>query len=153
MSPRVMAKGIRRATMLAAACAIAALISALSVAVAAPTAWATPPSKVVPVPLGEVNVGGTDVTARVIVFAPGGTTGWHTHGGDVLGVVTGGYITRTLPDCSLYTAGPGDEMSGGATEHVGANTGDTVAFLWSLYVDQAGDPPSIDAPGVDCPPQ
>ncbi|QDQ96911.1 cupin domain-containing protein [Tomitella fengzijianii] len=130
--------------------AVAASAAALAVAAAA-NAAATPPSGVIPVPLGTVNIGGTDLTARVIVFSPSGTTGWHTHDGDVPGIVTGGFITRTLEDCSVYTAGPGDPMSGGGAAHVGANTGDTTAFLWSLYIDQAGDPPAIDAPAADCP--
>ncbi|WP_182359624.1 cupin domain-containing protein [Tomitella gaofuii] len=135
----------------AAVCAAASVAAAALAVVAAPAASATPPSGVIPIPLGTVSIAGTDVTARVIVFSPGGTTGWHTHDGDVPGIVTGGYIIRTLDDCSVYTAGPGDPMSGGGAAHVGTNTGETTAFLWSLYIDQAGDPPAIDAPAADCP--
>ncbi|WP_200170691.1 cupin domain-containing protein [Tomitella cavernea] len=146
-----MSRARRSTPVRGAVCAASAAVAAAFAVVAAPAASASPPAGVIPIPLGAVNIGGTGLTARVIVFAPGGTTGWHTHDGDVPGFVTGGYITRTLDDCSVYTAGPGDPMSGGGAAHVGTNTGDTTAFLWSLYVDQAGDPPAIDAPAVDCP--
>ncbi|MFD9877269.1 cupin domain-containing protein, partial [[Kitasatospora] papulosa] len=45
--------------------------------------------------------GRTDVTFREITVAPGGSTGWHTHSGQLIAVVKSGTLTRTLHDCSV----------------------------------------------------
>ena len=45
--------------------------------------------------------GRTDVVVRTITIAPGGSTGWHSHAGQLLAVVKSGTLTRTLDDCSV----------------------------------------------------
>lgn len=45
--------------------------------------------------------GRTDVTFRTITVEPGGSTGWHTHSGQVIAVVQSGTLTRILDDCSV----------------------------------------------------
>ncbi len=42
----------------------------------------------------------TDVAVLEITIAPGGSTGWHYHDGQVIAVVKSGTLTRTLHDCS-----------------------------------------------------
>src|SRR5437588_9425774 len=48
-----------------------------------------------------------DIVHQRVTYAPGGFSGWHSHPGVVLVVVTSGTITRYLPDCthSDYTVG------------------------------------------------
>lgn len=45
--------------------------------------------------------GRTDVTFRTITVEPGGSTGWHTHRGQLIAVVKSGTLTRTLDDCTV----------------------------------------------------
>jgi|ERR1700693_1030924 len=48
-----------------------------------------------------------DVVQQKITYAPGGFSGWHSHPGLVLVVVTSGTLTRYMRDCSkeTFTAG------------------------------------------------
>src|SRR5438046_52073 len=47
----------------------------------------------------------TDVAVRAI--APGGSTGWHYHDGQVIAVGKSGTLTRTLQDCSTEVTSSG----------------------------------------------
>lgn len=51
--------------------------------------------------------GRTDVTFRTITVEPGGSTGWHTHSGQVIAVVQSGTLTRILDDCSVEVMAAG----------------------------------------------
>ncbi|GAA1369197.1 cupin domain-containing protein [Streptomyces beijiangensis] len=92
--------------------------------------------------------GATDVVVRTLTIAPGGTTGWHYHQGQVIAVVESGTLTRTLDDCSVETTTAGKsfvEPAGGRHIHVGRNLGSTPVVLYVTYLLPEGAPISVDA--------
>nr|WP_052850893.1 cupin domain-containing protein [Streptomyces avicenniae] len=97
--------------------------------------------------------GPTDVTVRVIVVEPGGSTGWHHHDGPLLAVVVSGTLTRTLDDCSVELSTAGDtilETPGADHVHVGRNLGEEPVVLHATYLVPEGRPLSVDADAPDC---
>ncbi|WP_069172332.1 cupin domain-containing protein [Streptomyces griseus] len=98
--------------------------------------------------------GRTDVTFRTITVAPGGSTGWHTHRGQLIAVVKSGTLTRTLDDCSVEVTPAGTsfiEPSGLRHRHIGRNLGTEPVVLWVTYLLAEGSALSDDAEAVDCP--
>ncbi|MCW8221130.1 cupin domain-containing protein, partial [Streptomyces griseolus] len=98
--------------------------------------------------------GRTDVTVREITVLPGGSTGWHTHRGQLIAVVKAGTLTRTLDDCSVEVSPAGTtfiEPSGKDHRHVGRNLGSEPVVLWVTYLLPEGSELSEDAEAVDCP--
>ncbi|MFD4693160.1 cupin domain-containing protein [Streptomyces sp. NBC_00683] len=98
--------------------------------------------------------GRTDVTVRTITVAPGGSTGWHTHAGQLIAVVQSGTLTRTLDDCSVEVTPAGTafiEPSGTKHRHIGRNLGTVPVVLWVTYLLPEGSQLSDDADAVDCP--
>ncbi|MFD0574211.1 cupin domain-containing protein [Kitasatospora gansuensis] len=86
-----------------------AVLGALLLGFLPTVAGATPGSGVTATLLGKGTSDGsitlkakgrTDVVFREITIAPGGTTGWHYHPGQVLAVVKSGTLTRKLDDCA-----------------------------------------------------
>ncbi|MFE2089075.1 cupin domain-containing protein [Streptomyces sp. NPDC057580] len=97
--------------------------------------------------------GRTDVTFRTITVEPGGSTGWHTHSGQVIAVVQSGTLTRTLDDCSVEVMAAGTsfiEPSGAHRPHIGRNLGSEPVVLWVTYLLPEGSALSDDADAVDC---
>lgn len=97
--------------------------------------------------------GRTDVTFRTITVEPGGSTGWHTHRGQLIAVVKSGTLTRTLDDCTVEVTPAGTsfiEPSGARHRHVGRNLGTEPVVLWVTYLLPEGSPLSDDADAVDC---
>ncbi|MFJ9677513.1 cupin domain-containing protein [Streptomyces sp. NPDC101194] len=97
--------------------------------------------------------GRTDVTFRTITVEPGGSTGWHTHGGQLIAVVKSGTLTRTLDDCSVEVTPEGSsfiEPSGTGHRHIGRNLGTEPVVLWVTYLLPEGSALSDDADAVDC---
>jgi len=95
----------------------------------------------------------TDVTVREITIAPGGSTGWHYHDGQVIAVVKSGTLTRTMHDCSTEVTPPGGsfvEPAGRQQTHVGRNLGTEPVVLLVTYVLPAGQQLSQDAPPPRC---
>jgi quercetin dioxygenase-like cupin family protein len=103
----------------------------------------------------EVSSNGrTDVVFRHVVLAPGGSTGWHYHPGELIAVVHKGTLTRTLEDCSVEASSAGQalvEPSGDRHIHIGRNLGTEPVELYITYVIPAGAPLSIDATDPGCP--
>lgn len=98
--------------------------------------------------------GATDVTFREITVQPGGSTGWHTHSGQLIAVVKSGTLTRTLDDCSVEVTPAGTsfiEPSGARHRHIGRNLGTEPVVLWVTYLLPAGSELSHDADAVECP--
>ncbi|MEU1485464.1 cupin domain-containing protein [Streptomyces sp. NPDC005752] len=98
--------------------------------------------------------GRTDVTFREITVQPGGSTGWHTHSGQLIAVVKSGTLTRTLDDCSVEVTSAGTsfiEPSGTRHRHIGRNLGTEPVVLWVTYLLPEGSALSDDADAVDCP--
>ncbi|MGW1651660.1 cupin domain-containing protein [Streptomyces atratus] len=97
--------------------------------------------------------GRTDVTFRTITVEPGGSTGWHTHSGQLIAVVKSGTLTRTLDDCSVEVTPAGSsfiEPSGSAHRHIGRNLGTEPVVLWVTYLLPEGSALSDDADAVGC---
>ena len=97
--------------------------------------------------------GNTDVTVRQITIAPGGSTGWHYHEGELIAVVKSGTLTRTLRDCSTERTLPGGsfvEPAGQNHIHIGRNLGTEPVVLLVTAVLPAGRQLSYDAPQPPC---
>lgn len=101
----------------------------------------------------ESPKGRADVIVRTITIAPGGSTGWHTHAGQLIAVVESGTLTRTLSDCSVEVTPAGTsfiEPSGPGHRHIGRNNGTEPVVLWVTYLLPEGRALSDDAEAVDC---
>ncbi|WP_051026880.1 cupin domain-containing protein [Nocardia higoensis] len=132
-----------------------------SLITAASPAAATPATDLTAETLDEAHlpvglpptVTGTDLIARRIIIAPGGSTGWHYHDGPVLGFVAAGTLTHPGPDCVpvIYRAGEFlSEPAGAWNVHIGRNLGLEPVVLYVVYATPAGDPLFRDAPAPDC---
>ena len=85
------------------------------------------------------------------VWQPGGTTGWHTHLGHTLIIVTAGTVTQYQahdPTCTpaVYTAGMTFVDLGGDHVHIVRNEGTVQAQVVAIRLIPAGQPGRIDAP-------
>jgi quercetin dioxygenase-like cupin family protein len=118
------------------------------------SASATPPSGASAVTLSKQTVGGKDYVVADITIAPGGSTGWHTHRGEIYGVMKTGTLTHYAADCSqdgVYQAGdPITDPTGPDHVHIARNLGATPVLLEVTYVDPAGAPTSDSAPNPGC---
>lgn len=97
--------------------------------------------------------GVTDVVVRTITIAPGGSTGWHHHPGQLIAVVQKGTLSRMLEDCSVETTTAGQsfiEPSGAKHRHIGRNLGTEPVVLYVTYMLPAGSPLSVDAEPPAC---
>ncbi len=99
----------------------------------------------------------SDLYVQSNVWAPGGNTGWHTHPGHSLIIVTTGTVTAyegDNPDCkpSVYTQGMGFVDPGGDHVHILRNEGTVEARTITVQLIPAGAVRRIDAesPG-NCP--
>jgi quercetin dioxygenase-like cupin family protein len=117
------------------------------------SAHATPPTGVSAVTLSKQTVDGKDYIVSDITIAPGGSTGWHTHRGEIYGVMKSGTLTHAA-DCSqdgVYQAGePITDPTGPDHVHIARNLGTTPLELEVTYVDPAGAPTSDSAPNPGC---
>jgi quercetin dioxygenase-like cupin family protein len=149
MTPRA---GAQRTGVRSFALAAAAIV-ALSATVPA-TAAATPPRDTDGTVIWQTTDAGTDYVFREITIAPGGSTGWHSHAGQLFGVVKEGVLMHNRADCTmdgLYVAGQSIAEKGGPDYvHIGRNVGPGPLVLQILYVDPAGAPLSADAPDPGC---
>ena len=91
------------------------------------------------------------------VWQPGGSTGWHTHLGHTLIIVTAGAVTQYEgddPSCTphVYTAGMTFVDRGGSHVHIVRNEGTVEAQVIAVRLIPAGQPGRIDAPAPgNCP--
>jgi quercetin dioxygenase-like cupin family protein len=95
--------------------------------------------------------GDSDVYVQSNVWQPGGTTGWHTHPGHSLIIVTAGTVTAYEGDdagCTphTYTVGMGFVDPGGGHVHAVRNDGDVEARTITVQVIPAGALRRVDAP-------
>lgn len=131
----------------------AALCTAVAVPAVAP-ASATPARGISAAVLSQSSRGGQDFITRLLIIEPGGSTGWHWHQGQVLGVIKEGTLTHDRADCSvdgIYRAGDSIvEEIGPEHVHIGRNLGSTPLVMLVLYIDPEGDPLSVDAPDPGC---
>jgi hypothetical protein len=101
--------------------------------------------------------GQSDLYVQSNVWAPGGTTGWHTHPGYSLITVTAGAVTAyegNDPSCTptVYTVGMGFVDPGGDHAHVLRNEGTVEARTTAVQIVPPGATRRIDVadPG-NCP--
>jgi hypothetical protein len=85
------------------------------------------------------------------VWAVGGSTGWHTHLGHTLVIVTAGAVTQYQgddPTCTgtVYTVGMSFVDEGGVHVHIVRNEGAVEAQVVAVRLIPAGQPGRIDAP-------
>ncbi|MGE4360964.1 cupin domain-containing protein [Mycolicibacterium vanbaalenii] len=147
---------MRLAQRLWMASGVAVAAVAAVAAVGSAGASATPGEGVDAVTLSESSVDGKSYVARMITIAPGGTTGWHYHPGDVFAVVRAGTLTHyAAASCAVdgvYGAGaPISEASGPGYVHVGRNEGAEPLVMWVLYANPPATPLAIDVPDPGCP--
>jgi quercetin dioxygenase-like cupin family protein len=95
--------------------------------------------------------GPSDLYVQNNIWAPGGTTGWHTHPGHSLIVVTAGTVTAYEgddPSCTphQYTVGQGFVDAGGDHVHALRNEGAVEARTTAVQLIPAGAVRRIDAP-------
>jgi quercetin dioxygenase-like cupin family protein len=112
-------------------------------------------------PNDVIHVGQSqDTVMQQIVIAPGGHTGWHSHPGPVVVVITAGAMTfydGDDPACTprVYTAGQAFVDSGQGHVHIARNEQNENLVLWATYFDvpvgggfriDAADPGNCSAP-------
>jgi quercetin dioxygenase-like cupin family protein len=105
--------------------------------------------------ISQASVNGVDYITKEITIQPGGSTGWHYHGGQVFGVVREGTLTRTMGDCTDVVDATGaavTEGSGPDHVHNGRNLGPVPLVLWVDYIQPAGSPLAVDVPDPGCGP-
>ncbi|MFN8033788.1 MAG: cupin [Mycobacterium sp.] len=128
----------------------------LAVVLVAPgSASATPGDGVEAVTFAHSSLNGKDYITKQITIAPGGTTGWRYHPGQLFAVIKAGTLTHYDSACSVdgvYNVNdPITEGSGAGYVHEGRNEGPVPVVMWVLYIDPAGSPLAVDAPNPGCP--
>ena len=99
----------------------------------------------------------SDGSALLNVWQPGGSTGWHSHPGHSLIIVTSGTLTNYEsddPECKphVYTKGMSFVDSGGRHVHIIRNEGTMVATNIAVQLIPAGAMRRIDAGApANCP--
>ena len=93
----------------------------------------------------------SDVYVQSNVWAPGGSTGWHTHPGPSLIIVTAGAVTAYEgddPSCTptVYSQGMGLVDVGGGHVHILRNEGSIEARTIAVQLIPAAAVRRIDAP-------
>ena len=81
-------------------------------------------------------------------FAPGATTGWHSHPGPSMILVVAGSVTNYTSDCTVhtYTAGTGFIDSGGTDVHTLRNQGSVQAETLAVQLLAKDAPRKTKAP-------
>ncbi len=89
-----------------------------------------------------------DVVQQKLTFQPGGASGWHSHPGVVLVIVTSGTLTRYESDCSKATFAAGQTFIELAPDGAGfvRNESSTPAEAVQTYINAAGADIRIDQP-------
>jgi quercetin dioxygenase-like cupin family protein len=139
------------------------------------TSTATPPAGVTAIPLADGNLpvpvrvklmdedggfgSGTSVTRIFMVkylVEPGGSFGWHQHGGPLWVVVTAGtlhFYSGEDPECQAQVFPTGSAfLDPGDHTHFARNEGDTLLEVHVAFMLPTGGPPRIDVPAPgNCP--
>jgi quercetin dioxygenase-like cupin family protein len=91
--------------------------------------------------------GPSDVLQSLLVFQPGGDTGWHTHPGPVVVVVKSGALTETHSNgcVTVHPAGSVFFETKGEV-HKAVNQTGGVAEVYATFISPTGAQPLIPAP-------
>lgn len=97
----------------------------------------------------EKTAGPSDLYIQTNTWAPGGTTGWHTHPGHSLIVITSGQVTEYRADCTSKVYGPGTAngptlVDTGNDEHLIRNEGSVEATGYAVQLVAKGAQRRID---------
>lgn len=90
--------------------------------------------------------GPADIVVAVVRLEPGGSTGWHTHAGPVVALVTQGTLSRYTDDGCATVYPTGSVFQETPTVHEGRNESAEPVELIVTYVLPAGAPSSDPAP-------
>jgi quercetin dioxygenase-like cupin family protein len=105
---------------------------------------------------GVVHIDVTKITMIKQTLTPGGTTGWHQHGGPIWVVIASGTLTLydgNDPSCKGVVYQPGTAfMDPGDHTHIARNEGSENVVVYVTYMLPDGGVPRIDAPAPgNCP--
>lgn len=105
--------------------------------------------------LSQSTLDGQDFITKELTIAPGGSTGWHWHPGQVYGVIRAGTLTHYGSDCEIDgvypTGGTITEQTGPGYIHLGRNLGAEPLVMWVGYIEPAGSPQANPVPNPGCP--
>jgi quercetin dioxygenase-like cupin family protein len=91
-----------------------------------------------------------EIVTQTVKFAPGASSGWHSHPGFLVSTVVSGQLVRYGTDCSAQTFGPGQSFyETGANTFVVKNESDSDAVDTVTFVVPGGTPSTglrIDKP-------
>ncbi len=89
-----------------------------------------------------------DVIQQKLTFQPGGFSGWHSHPGVVIVIVTSGELTRYESDCTKATYAAGQTFIELASDQAAfvRNEGSKPAEAVQTYINPAGTDARIDQP-------
>jgi len=94
--------------------------------------------------------GPADFISQQVTFAPGGTSGWHSHSGPALVSVASGTATFYQgddPSCSPIVVPAGSAfVEQGEDVHIARNEGTTDLVFKILYITPVGAPQRVDEP-------
>ena len=140
-----------------------ALGAVVALVLSASTALATPGSGVTSVELARgtsaaayqiTAAAGRQVATQTATFAPGATSGWHTHPGRVVTIVKSGTLSLWYSsDCAkrTYTTGQAVVVPGTGIYDLGRNEGSTPLVIVQTYFDvPILGPLRTDAPAPQC---
>ena len=100
-------------------------------------------------PLNISGAAGTDLLIQELTWAPGSTTGWHSHPGPVTVAVHSGNLTFQADDCSTTAYAAGTTLFDSGTTHQA--TSDQGALVFATYMNiPVGAAPRIDQAAPAC---
>jgi quercetin dioxygenase-like cupin family protein len=105
---------------------------------------------------GVVHTDVTQITMIKQTLAPGGSTGWHQHGGPIWVVIASGTLTLYAgddPSCTgvVYPQGSAF-MDPGTHTHIARNEGTETVVVYVTFMLPEGGAPRIDVPAPgNCP--
>jgi quercetin dioxygenase-like cupin family protein len=103
-------------------------------------------------PLSYNNTANPEVTALVVHFPPGGSTGWHKHPVPVYAYILDGELTINMKDGSSFRFKKGEVvLEVMNTLHNGVNNGEKETTLMVFYSGTAGMPNVIKENAPDTP--
>jgi quercetin dioxygenase-like cupin family protein len=99
---------------------------------------------------GVIHTDVTQITMIKQTLAPGGSTGWHQHGGPIWVVIASGTLTLydgDDPSCTgvVYSQGSAF-MDPGTHTHIARNEGSVEVVVYVTFMLPEGGAPRIDVP-------
>lgn len=148
--------GRRRAVAVVVAAAVGLLLAGCAAPAPTPAAAPAPPGPALigkgtlDAPVTVSTDGPAAFSVRTLNVPPGGSTGWHTHDGTEMSIVTAGEVVVVRADgCAprTYRAGEAFVIPDSVT-HLGRNDGTAPAAVVVGYLLAADAPDRTDAPAA-----